>query len=163
QGAIAKPIAFENTDLFRWMGQDVHKSLTQPYDQITRRGVAEGVDPATNTGFLMRTALDAQISSDQIRKAVAAKPLAQNPQAELGGQPRVVAAMIRAGLRTRVYYVTLGGFDTHAQQGGENGRQANLLGQFSQSLKAFYDDLKKQGNDGRVLTMSFSEFGRRVY
>lgn len=163
QGAVAKPVAFENTDLFRWMGRDVHGALAEPYDRITRRGVADGADPASNTGFLMRTALDAQLSSDQIRRAVAARPLAQYPQGELAGQLRMVAAMIRAGLRTRVYYVTLGGFDTHAQQGGENGRQANLLGQFSQSLKAFYDDLKKQGNDARVLTMTFSEFGRRVY
>ena len=71
--------------------------------------------------------------------------------------------MIRAGLKTRVYYVTLGGFDTHAGQGGENGRQAQLLQQVGSSCKAFYDDLKKQGNDSqRVLTVSFSEFGRRV-
>jgi uncharacterized protein (DUF1501 family) len=71
--------------------------------------------------------------------------------------------MIRAGLKTRVYYVTMGGFDTHAGQGGENGRHAQLLGQFASAIKAFYDDLKKQENHQRVLTMSFSEFGRRVY
>jgi uncharacterized protein (DUF1501 family) len=70
--------------------------------------------------------------------------------------------MIKAGMKTRVYYVTLGGFDTHAGQGGENGRHAQLMQQVSSSLAAFYKDLKAQGNDGRVLTMTFSEFGRRV-
>jgi uncharacterized protein (DUF1501 family) len=70
--------------------------------------------------------------------------------------------MIRAGLKTRVYYVTLGGFDTHAGQGNVNGSHANLLGQFSAAIKAFYEDLKRQENDGRVMTMCFSEFGRRV-
>ena len=70
--------------------------------------------------------------------------------------------MIRAGLETRVYYVTLGGFDTHAGQGGANGRHANLMNQFASAVNAFYADLKAQGNDSRVLTMSFSEFGRRV-
>ena len=74
----------------------------------------------------------------------------------------MVAAMIRAGLETRVYYVTLGGFDTHAGQGAANGRHANLMSQFASSVNAFYADLKAQGNDSRVLTMSFSEFGRRV-
>ena len=163
QGAVAKPIAFENTDLFRWMGQDVHRSLVAPYDTITRRGVVTGTDSGTNAGFLMRTALDAQVSSDRIRKAVAQRPLVQYPGGDLARQLAMVASMIRAGLSTRVYYVTMGGFDTHAGQGGENGRHAQLLGQFSGALKAFYDDLKEQGNDSRVLTMSFSEFGRRVY
>jgi uncharacterized protein (DUF1501 family) len=70
--------------------------------------------------------------------------------------------MIRAGLKTRVYYVTLGGFDTHSGQGGAQGRHGNLLANFADSLKAFYKDLKAQNNDGRVLTVTFSEFGRRV-
>ena len=74
----------------------------------------------------------------------------------------MVARMIRAGLKTRVYYVNHGGFDTHAGQGGPQGRHAQLLTQWADSIKAFYEDLKKQGNDSRVLTMSFSEFGRRV-
>jgi uncharacterized protein (DUF1501 family) len=74
----------------------------------------------------------------------------------------MVAKMIRAGMKTRVYFVTHGGFDTHAGQGGANGRHANLLRQFATAVRAFYEDLKAQGNDGRVLTMCFSEFGRRV-
>src|SRR5262249_2692727 len=80
----------------------------------------------------------------------------------LARQLSMVAQMIRAGLKTRVYYVQHGGFDTHAGQGGSNGRHAQLLDQFSQAVKAFYADLKQQGNDGRVMTMSFREFGRRV-
>jgi uncharacterized protein (DUF1501 family) len=70
--------------------------------------------------------------------------------------------MIRAGLPTRVYYVTHGGFDTHSGQGGAQGRHGNLLNQFAAAVQAFYKDLKTSENDGRVLTMSFSEFGRRV-
>jgi uncharacterized protein (DUF1501 family) len=58
--------------------------------------------------------------------------------------------------------VTLGGFDTHANQGGAGGGHANLLRQLAQGVNAFYKDLEAQGNAQRVLTMSFSEFGRRV-
>jgi uncharacterized protein (DUF1501 family) len=72
---------------------------------------------------------------------------------------QIVAAMIRDGLKTRVYYVSLGGFDTHAAQSNTH---ATLMRQLGDSLNAFYKDVKAQSNNGRVLTMCFSEFGRRV-
>jgi uncharacterized protein (DUF1501 family) len=162
QGQRVKPVSFETEELFRWIGQDVHKSLVDPYQKIQDRPVAEGLDPDSNAAFLMRTALDAQVSSDLIRKAVRQKPLVQYPGTDLGRQLAMVGSMIRAGLPTRVYYVQIGGFDTHAGQGGSQGRHGQLLGQFAAAVKAFYADLKAQDNDGRVLTMSFSEFGRRV-
>ncbi|MCC6320013.1 MAG: DUF1501 domain-containing protein [Phycisphaerales bacterium] len=162
KGGKYQPIGFESAELFQWLGKGVDKDLATPYDEITRRGVAADTDPNTTAGFLMRTALDAQVSSDQIRKAVSQRSLVNYPGNELARQLAMVSSMIRAGLPTRVYYVTLGGFDTHAGQGGENGRHAQLMQQFGGSLAAFYKDLKAHGNDTRVLTMSFSEFGRRV-
>ncbi len=162
QGLRSKPVGFESPEQFRWLGSGINKDLTPSYEQITRRGVTGDLDPSSNEGFLMRTALDAQISSDQIRKAVANKPAIAYPANDLGRQLAMVSSMIKAGLKTKVYYVTLGGFDTHAGQGGENGRHAQLLQAVGASLAAFYKDLKAQGNDGRVLTLTFSEFGRRV-
>ena len=162
QGRAAAPISFETPDLFRWTGEDVHESLAAPYSEITQHGVREGVAPDSTAGFLMRTTLDAQVSSDLIRKAVRQQPLAQYPGNALGRDLAMVASMIRAGLNTRVYYVSLGGFDTHAGQGNQNGRHAQLLQTFGTALRAFYQDLKASENDGRVLTMVFSEFGRRV-
>ena len=67
--------------------------------------------------------------------------------------------MIRGSLPTRVYYVSLGGFDTHANQ--EN-RHDNLMRQFAQGVGAFWKDMKDQKNEQRVTMMCFSEFGRRV-
>lgn len=160
EGQQVKPIAFENEDMFRWTGEGVNKALAEPYDRIQRRGNTTESD--TNAAFLMRTALDAQVSSDLIRKAVRTRPLVQYPPSELGRQLAMVGSMIRAGLPTRVYYVNHGGFDTHAGQGGAQGRHGQLLNQLAAAMKAFYADLKAQENDGRVLTMSFSEFGRRV-
>jgi len=161
QGQRVKPIAFESEELFRWIGEDVHPALKDPYLATQNRGAPAGAGD-TNAAFLMRTALDAQVSSDMIRKAVRAKPMVSYPNSELARQLAMVASMIRANLPTRVYYVQLGGFDTHAQQGGPQGRHAQLLGQLAAATKAFYADLKAQENDTRVLTMSFSEFGRRV-
>ncbi|MCW5765885.1 MAG: DUF1501 domain-containing protein [Phycisphaeraceae bacterium] len=163
KGRMVTPLAFESADLFRWTGGDVSRDLTPAYDQITRREAAgTGADPESNAAFLTRTALDAQVSSDTIRRAVAARPRSAYPQSELARQLQMVASMIHAKLSTRVYYVSMGGFDTHAGQGGEQGRHAQLLGQFAAAVKAFYADLKLQGNAERVMTMSFSEFGRRV-
>jgi uncharacterized protein (DUF1501 family) len=57
-----------------------------------------------------------------------------------------------------VYYVSLGGFDTHNNQAGAH---TNLLRQLSEGLAAFQSDLEAKKLDGQVLTMTFSEFGRR--
>lgn len=84
----------------------------------------------------------------------------------LADQLRIVARLIAGGLRTKVYHVSLGGFDTHAAQVSttdtSTGTHANLLGQVSQALAAFQDDLRQLGVAHRVLTMTFSEFGRTV-
>jgi len=162
QGAAIAPISFETPELFQWTGEQVHPSLVEPYNRILARGSAPDPGHGPNSSFLMRTALDAQVSSDLIRDAVARKPRTAYPRSGLARDLSMVASMINAGLDTRVYYVTLGGFDTHAGQGGVYGGHARLLDQFSGALRAFYADLAQQGNDARVLTMSFSEFGRRV-
>jgi uncharacterized protein (DUF1501 family) len=159
QGAIQKPVSFESAELFRWLGEDLHDSLSAPYQAINRRGGPGQAGDASQLGFLLRTALDAQVSSERIRAAVAKSPLVRYPRGDLARQLQIVGAMIRDGMTTRVYDVSLGGFDTHA---GQAPRHANLLRQLGDSLLAFHKDLTAQGNDGRVLTMVFSEFGRRV-
>lgn len=158
-GQTQKPVSFESAELFRWLGEDVSKAMAAPYHDITRAGALPDVTEDSQLSFLMRTALDAQLSSERIRAAVAKSPLVPYPQTPLARQLRIVGAMIRDGLATRVYYVSLGGFDTHAGQAGPHG---NLLRQLAESLSAFRRDLKAQGNGERVLTMCFSEFGRRV-
>ncbi len=158
-GDSAKPVAFENERLFQWMGKDLPGSMDTPYDTINRAGPLAGVDPSSQAAFLMRTALDAQLSSDRIRAAIARTPLVQYPSTQFGNQLRSIGAMIRAGLGTRVYYASRGGFDTHSNQQGAHG---NLMREVSEAVSAFQNDLKSQGNDGRVVTMVFSEFGRRV-
>ena len=159
EGRKVKPVAFESADLFRWTGEDLHEAMAEPYRELTRGGA-----PAEDSSlaFLTRTAMDAQVSSEVIRKAVSAPALVEYPRTGLARQMAMIGAMIRAGMKTRVYYASMSGFDTHAGQGGAQGRHAQLLAEFGGALRAFYDDLKAQGAEGRVLTLSFSEFGRRV-
>jgi uncharacterized protein (DUF1501 family) len=110
--------------------------------------------------FITRTALDAQHSSDEIR-GIAAKVqnTATYPGSQLGNGLKLVAKLIGGGMTTRIYYVSQGGYDTHTNQVPS---QQRLLGDLGDSIKAFVDDMKAQGNLGRVLVMTFSEFGRRV-
>src|SRR5579859_5325969 len=110
--------------------------------------------------FLERTALDAQVSSDKIR-AISGKTTTKSgyPQSQLGNSLKLVVRLIAGGLPTRVFYVSQGGYDTHVNQLNAHQR---LLKDLGDSVKAFVDDLKGQGNLSRVLVMTFSEFGRRV-
>ncbi len=110
--------------------------------------------------FLERTALDAQVSSDQIR-SVAAKVQnhAEYPSARLATDLKLVAKLIAGGMPTRVYYVSQGGYDTHQGQANAHPR---LLTELGDSLKAFLTDLKALRQLDRVLVLTFSEFGRRV-
>lgn len=84
----------------------------------------------------------------------------------LADQLKIVARLIAGGLKTRVYVVQHNGFDTHAAQVDADdptiGAHANLLQQFSDAVLAFQRDLEAQNVADRVVTMSFSEFGRRV-
>ncbi|HEY7311739.1 MAG TPA: DUF1501 domain-containing protein [Gemmataceae bacterium] len=72
---------------------------------------------------------------------------------------QLIAALIAQGFGTRIFYVSLDGFDTHADQGSAHTR---LLGELADSIGTFFRTLKSTGHDSRVRLMTFSEFGRRV-
>ncbi len=84
----------------------------------------------------------------------------------LAEQLKIVARLIAGGLKTKLYLVEYGGFDTHDNQviasDHTQGAHNYLLGQVSQAIKAFVDDCDGLGVGDRVLGMTFSEFGRRV-
>jgi uncharacterized protein (DUF1501 family) len=87
------------------------------------------------------------------------KQAAAYPATPLAAKLKQVAQLIDAGLATRVYYVTLDGFDTHSNQAAAHGA---LLDQLGGALAAFASDLEAHGHFDRVMTLVFSEFGRRV-
>src|SRR5262249_29209510 len=72
---------------------------------------------------------------------------------------KLVAQLVKAGLTTSLYYAHLAGFDTHANQAAPHD---GLLRELGDSLKAFFDDLRKANAGDRVLVLVFSEFGRRL-
>lgn len=109
--------------------------------------------------FLSHTYMDTLAMDERIGRILSKRGSSGNyPNTGLSRSLDNVAKMIRAGLDTRVYFVSLGGFDTHRDQAG---RQANLLEELSGALLAFQNDLERDGLDQQVTTMTFSEFGRR--
>jgi hypothetical protein len=84
----------------------------------------------------------------------------------LADQLKIVAQLVAGGLKTRIFVVNIGGFDTHSGQvasgATETGAHATLLDRLSVAVTAFMDDLRLLGIDHRVVGMTFSEFGRRI-
>ena len=93
-------------------------------------------------------------------------PTGVEPGAKLASALKIVAQLICGGLKTRIYWVSLTGFDTHSEQVNTNdhllGAHADLLKGLSDSIHAFQDDLQLLGIEDRVTGMTFSEFGRRI-
>ena len=133
--------------------------MTQVHTRSTAKSapVASG---GSQLDFLRRTALNAELAATDIRDAVrSAKSTIDYPQNAFGNSLRLIAEMIAGGLDTRVYYTSLGGFDTHANQPVQHGRLLNTL---ASGIEAFTQDLRASGQLNRVLGVTFSEFGRRL-
>ena len=112
-----------------------------------------------NAGYLRHTMMDALVTEKKFQAILSDYHAGgEYPASPFANSLRNVAALIAAGVSTRVYYVSLTGFDTHANQ---LNTQNNLLKQLSEGLAAFQHDLESKKLDGQVLTMTFSEFGRR--
>jgi uncharacterized protein (DUF1501 family) len=107
----------------------------------------------------LRTAANSTFRyADIINEAFMAGANAVEYQGRLGEQFALIARLIKGGLHTRLYMVTLDGFDTHANQ---KAIHPVLMRQLSGAVRQFYDDLAVGGVDHRVLSMTNSEFGRR--
>jgi uncharacterized protein (DUF1501 family) len=118
--------------------------------------------------FLRQAIAQTNAYADTIIEAAdAGSNMATYPQNNgLARQLRQVAQLISGGLQTRIYVVSIGGFDTHAAQVEDgdplSGIHAGLLEEVSDAVYAFHDDLTQQGLSDRVLSMTFSEFGRQI-
>jgi len=115
------------------------------------------------------------VKTDQyagVIKTAAMKVTKQSDKYPAGGknaladQLKIVARLIAGGLQTRIYLVSMGGFDTHARQTDATdtttGVHAKLLAKLSEAINAFQDDLAYLQVENRVVGMTFSEFGRRI-
>ena len=111
--------------------------------------------------YITHTVMQANSTSASVQEAAkrARDNSANYPGSGLANSLRTIGALIGGGLSTRVYFARQGGYDTHSSQRGQHDR---LMADLDDSIAAFHRDMTKQGNDDRVLVMTFSEFGRTV-
>jgi uncharacterized protein (DUF1501 family) len=172
-GGRFNPVSFGSPDELSWRSPGGSAQRVDAFQKLN--GLHEGDAPsdagsrnqATALSYLERVAMDARASASQIQRAAGSglrrQPARNRPAGGRGGalalQLGMVRRMIAARLPTRVYYVSLGGFDTHAQQ---TFRHQQLMTQLGDALATFAGELRSDGLLDRVLIMTFSEFGRRV-
>ena len=147
-------------------------AITDPNNFYNLINGIQDTAPATNAGkelTYIRQISQQTTAYGNVIKAAAGKITKQGAYPannSLADQLKIVARMIAGGLKTRIYMVSIGSFDTHAGQvnagATETGTHAVLLGKLSDAIKAFMDDLKGLGASKRVAGMTFSEFGRRI-
>jgi len=110
--------------------------------------------------YLYKTMAETISSADYIFEKSKFHPSnADYPKTELGQNLKTIASLIFSDINTKVYYVSLGSFDTHVNQ---QIQQQNLFIQMNDAVKSFVKDLKANGRFEDVMLMTFSEFGRRV-
>jgi uncharacterized protein (DUF1501 family) len=153
KGASRKGIAVRDpSKLYQATREPFFKELVQQHsgDDLTE----------DNLGYLYKTMIETYSSAQYIQQTSKTYNVsAQYPATPLGNQLKEVSRFIGSGLKTRVYYVSLSGFDTHAGQQNQQNRQLKIYGD---AVAAFVKDLHQSGKLDDTLVMTFSEFGRRV-
>jgi len=146
-------------------------SISDPSAFYNLFDASEQPVPNTNAGyelsFIRRISKQTNKYATRIKAASdAVKQQVTYPNSSLANQLKIVSRLIKGGLKTKIYLVNYGGFDTHASQAvatdTSTGTHANLLGAVSEAIGAFQNDIKNQEIEDRVIGMTYSEFGRRI-
>lgn len=150
-------IQFNRPESFGYSGAEneqqaaAYSALNQPGDSTT----------ADELQWVTATAQIANTAGDEIRRLAAPyRPKVEYPNSAYGRNLRAIAGLISGGLSTRIYWTGREGrfeFDTHS---GQRPKHDGLLRELDAAVTAFFDDLRQQGQDRRVLLMTISEFGR---
>jgi uncharacterized protein (DUF1501 family) len=157
--------------------QSMGISLVSPdefYQLVGQESFVPAADlPCCDSGDLIKAIRQQQVLAieygSEIRKAAdQGKNAVSYPEEknELAQQLKIVARLIHGGLKTKIYYVEMGGFDTHAAQvtnsNTTEGTHALLLKNLSDAIAAFQKDLQSSNLEDRVMGITFSDFGRRA-
>ena len=152
KGEEAKAIAMKDPKrLFGTANQRFFKEVMQNHKD------EPGEQPVD---YLYKTMAETISSADYIFEKSKLRPSkGEYPKTDLGQNLKTIASLIFSDINTKVYYVSLGSFDTHINQ---QFQQQNLFTQMNDAIKSFVKDLKANNRFEDVMLMSFSEFGRRV-
>jgi uncharacterized protein (DUF1501 family) len=168
QGAASGVISVNNKHM-----QRRHLTGTSG-DQLTARkklledlGKAESETPGDLAPFVQRRQLQTYSTLEKLEEVLRGGNANDFEQINgkfqqsfgLNQKLQIVSRLIGQNFGTRIYYVSMDGFDTHSGQAEEH---KTLLSRFDRAVQTFFQTLEQQQNDKRVVLMTFSEFGRRV-
>jgi uncharacterized protein (DUF1501 family) len=136
-------------------------STTQRNSEIATLRNALAQAEGTPQGELLRQSILTALTDADILAAAAAgqTPRGTYPTNGFGNSMKLIAQLVLADVGTSIFYVSLGGFDTHSSQLTAH---ANLLTTLDQAVEGFMTDMELAGRLEDVTLMTFSEFGRRV-
>ena len=152
KGEHEKGLAFKDPRrLYNTSQSNYFKSLTQQHQNHHNENPVD---------YLYKTLSNTISSAEYIFKQSQTHPTkAEYPNSELGKNFKTIASLIFSEINTKVYYVSLGSFDTHVNQ---QAQQQRLFTEMNDAVTAFVKDLKNNNRFDDVMLMTFSEFGRRV-
>jgi uncharacterized protein (DUF1501 family) len=150
-------VCFSNPETFRYRGDRNDDRRKELYRTLS---LTDPECAGDDLQWVTQVSISANQASEQVRRLASEyKPKVEYPNSDLGRKMRVIAGLIAGGMSTRVYWTSIGGFDTHR---GQRQRHDQLMAQLNDAVFAFQNDLTQQGQAERVLTFTLSEFGRRV-
>jgi uncharacterized protein (DUF1501 family) len=128
------------------------------FKEILQAGMNEKSDDPGS--YLYKVMSETVSGADYIFQQSKLRPSTSDyPNSEIGKNLKTIASLISSDINTKVYYISLGSFDTHV---GQQAKQEKLFTDLNNAIKPFVEDLKANHRFNDVLMMSFSEFGRRV-
>jgi uncharacterized protein (DUF1501 family) len=137
-----------------------YKATREPFFNTLAQDANPDMLNEDNLGYLYKTMIETCSSADYINNAIRTfDNKAEYPNTAFSKQLKMISRFIQSGLETKVYYVSLTGFDTHV---GQKGTQDRLLKEWAEGVQTFLKDLRQGGKLDDTLVMTFSEFGRRV-
>jgi uncharacterized protein (DUF1501 family) len=138
----------------------LYGTTTDPFINQLSKQHLPGDHQHDNAEYLYKTLAETVSSAEYLyQTSKIFHSAATYPNHQFGKSMKTISELIISGVNTKVYYVSLGSFDTHFNQ---QKRQGELLHQLAETIKVLMDDLKSNGRANEVLLMTFSEFGRRV-
>lgn len=176
---IALQIGYIATPTLQGSAQSMAVTIDSPDNFYQLIGAAEAQSPTNipplQTGeqiayIRQQQALAVGYATEIKNAADAGANLATYPSAlannDLADQLKIVARLIHGGIKTKIFFVTQYGYDTHSTQvdatDNRAGQHANLLSQLSVAISTFQLDLELMGKADKVVGLTFSEFGRRA-
>jgi uncharacterized protein (DUF1501 family) len=138
----------------------LYNTSNEQYFRDLSKTHVDGHEHDQPVDYLYKTMAETLSSADYIFQQSNLHPTKGNyPKTDLGNDLKTIASLIFSDINTKVYYVSIGSFDTHVNQ---QPTQERLFKEMNDAIAAFVTDLKANNRFNDVLLFTFSEFGRRV-